>query len=815
MAEDSLLSHFDGKNILLVGFDCFVGKVVLVKLLTAVNPEKIFLIASKRNSEKALHELLNSEICDPIRMDMGPDFSEMVSERLCEIPANLQKDGLGLSTDDAATLREKLDVVIECSSADMDILPLKDAVRKNVDDPLRLLTFTKECTKTPPFVHVSTAFANANHQGMVTVTETLHELPFDFHDVLQEIREASDSDIKSVQNRLMRGWPNAFTFTKALGEHALAVNRDSTDLFILRPSFVSPALSGPVAGYTETASIPAAFVFAGAAGVARSFYAEPSYKVDLIPVDFCADAVIACGGEALAEPEPSSSSSSSAPASAPVSPGREREERRNTRGRRREGDLGRLEVVAVSTSALNPARWEMLARTVNLYFHENPVPEDQLMGPRAASNGLTVELRTSIHKHRLAVAREKQQRLFSASNSSHARAAKKVLEQQLEPFMNSEWVFQGEKLALLAERLSDEDRQHLKLDVRSIVWDGYLKILCYGVERFLLHNLKAQPPAVTMTSEPMPCGVSRVSWDIDHFSVPKKGGSLKLLQGVKGSLEPGQVTAVMGPSGAGKSTFLMLLAGRGQTGELQGEIAVNGRSAAPEQLKSSCAFVEQEDSLLGYLTVDEELGFAARLRQESSDRAGKIGALRRSHAIDRVKRELGLEDIGDRPIGDYFRKGISGGQKRRVSIGKELVASRSILFLDEPTSGLDSFSCLQVIRAISELAKRRMLTVFVTIHQPSQEVLQVFDRIIFLTRGKLAYDGPVNYVLPFFDQLGYPAPPNTNAADHVIQVINTDFHEAKEEIDELVRKSAELSEKARTEGWANVFGSTAPAVKVS
>lgn len=168
----------------------------------------------------------------------------------------------------------------------------------------------------------------------------------------------------------------------------------------------------------------------------------------------------------------------------------------------------------------------------------------------------------------------------------------------------------------------------------------------------------------------------------------------------------------MGPSGAGKSSFLDILARKPKRGTVTGSVLINNAIPARRQFKKLAGYVDQEDVLMGTLTVRETLMYSALLRLPR-DMPLKV----KQRRVEETLSELGIQHIADMPIGVPGRRGISGGEKRRVSIGKELVTSPSILFLDEPTSGLDSYNAYVVMECLKKLARVHKRTVVVTIHQ--------------------------------------------------------------------------------------------------
>lgn len=187
-----------------------------------------------------------------------------------------------------------------------------------------------------------------------------------------------------------------------------------------------------------------------------------------------------------------------------------------------------------------------------------------------------------------------------------------------------------------------------------------------------------------------------------------------ILSDISGYVEPGQMLAIMGPSGAGKSSLLDILSKKHKRGVTSGKILINSMLPTRRQFKRLTGFVDQDDSLMGTLTVRETLTYAALMRLPRN-----MPLKAKQKRVEDVIQELGITKIADSQIGMPGQRGISGGEKRRVSIGKELVTSPSLLFLDEPTSGLDAYNAGVVMACLKKLAHEGKRTVVVTIHQVS------------------------------------------------------------------------------------------------
>jgi ABC-type multidrug transport system ATPase subunit len=226
----------------------------------------------------------------------------------------------------------------------------------------------------------------------------------------------------------------------------------------------------------------------------------------------------------------------------------------------------------------------------------------------------------------------------------------------------------------------------------------------------------------------------------------------------------------MGSSGSGKSSFLDLLANRVQQSKTSGEILFNGKSASSDTRKRLVSYVAQEDTLLGQLSVEETLGFAARFHFGFT-----LSQAEFEREVDVAISRMGLGECRHTLVGDIFRKGISGGQKRRLSIAVELIARAPVLLLDEPTSGLDSASAYGVVYHLRELAVVKHHTILTTIHQPSSECFSLFSTVMLLSKGRTVFFGPRASATSFFSRMGHVCPEHYNPADFFLGLMNTDF----------------------------------------
>ena len=257
----------------------------------------------------------------------------------------------------------------------------------------------------------------------------------------------------------------------------------------------------------------------------------------------------------------------------------------------------------------------------------------------------------------------------------------------------------------------------------------------------------------------------RIEFTFCDMGLKLKNGGKQVLASVTGSLRHSCLTAIMGPSGAGKTTFLNTISGKAYYGDRTGELLINGRAEPLKKYERITGFVPQDDIMLKEMTVKEILEFYAQLRLPTSWSWEKKHLL----VLD-VIRILGLEEIRHSRIGDEKTRGISGGQRKRVNVGMELVGDPTLLFLDEPTSGLDSTTSFELLSALQGVA-RRGVTVVTVLHQPSWQIYSMFDDVLLLgTGGHTVYLGPADGAAGYFESLGFKAPERVNPADYFMDV---------------------------------------------
>ncbi|KAG8386289.1 hypothetical protein BUALT_Bualt03G0133600 [Buddleja alternifolia] len=287
--------------------------------------------------------------------------------------------------------------------------------------------------------------------------------------------------------------------------------------------------------------------------------------------------------------------------------------------------------------------------------------------------------------------------------------------------------------------------------------------------------------------------------DVVYHIKTEKAGFLKnnavsteeklILKGISGVVLPGEMLAMMGPSGSGKTTLLTALGGR-LGGHLGGTIAYNGKPF-PNTMKRNTGFVTQDDVLYPHLTVTDTLVYTALLRLPKT-----LTTQEKVQKAEAVINQLGLSRCRDSIIGGPLLRGISGGERKRVSIGQEMLINPSLLFLDEPTSGLDSTTAQRIVSTLRELANGGR-TVVMTIHQPSSRLFYMFHKVLLLSDGNPIYFGKCSDALDYFSNVGFAPPVTMNPADFLLDLAN--------ELGTIDNQVSDSTEDKQFKRWSNTW----------
>ncbi|EAR83199.2 ABC-type transport system protein (macronuclear) [Tetrahymena thermophila SB210] len=252
------------------------------------------------------------------------------------------------------------------------------------------------------------------------------------------------------------------------------------------------------------------------------------------------------------------------------------------------------------------------------------------------------------------------------------------------------------------------------------------------------------------------------------YSIVQKQKERIILNNISGKFSKG-LNAILGGSGAGKTSLLNILSKKisSEKQKIQGKITLNGVEYDNQMFQKFACYVMQEDILLPTLTVREYLEFAANLKLKHLSQQDRL------QQVTKIIKLLMLQKCENTLIGDHLNKGISGGEKKRVCIGIELLRNPKVLFLDEPTSGLDSFTAYMIIKMLKDFAYQENRTIIFTIHQPSSDIWELFDQVTLLVEGKFIYNGPRKETVDYFTIKGFSCPKYSNPADYLMNLMQS------------------------------------------
>ena len=245
-----------------------------------------------------------------------------------------------------------------------------------------------------------------------------------------------------------------------------------------------------------------------------------------------------------------------------------------------------------------------------------------------------------------------------------------------------------------------------------------------------------------------------------------KSCRVMVLDNVSGSIRSNTMTALMGESGSGKTSMINALSGRAQYGEVSGKKLLNGAVISADKCRRLFGVVPQDDIIHPELTVSENLVYAGRFTLPESTKNDENEALAES-----VLLSLGLVGVKDRIVGDALSiQRISGGERRRCSIGIELMSRPKVLIVDEPTSGLDSASANQVMKTLKSLVEVDGMAIMCSIHQPRKAIFDLFDNLVLLASGRQIFSGPARHAMQHYTSQGYYLTCGENVADWLLDI---------------------------------------------
>ncbi|CAO2208644.1 unnamed protein product [Urochloa humidicola] len=347
-------------------------------------------------------------------------------------------------------------------------------------------------------------------------------------------------------------------------------------------------------------------------------------------------------------------------------------------------------------------------------------------------------------------------------------------------------------------RVADEDNERFLLKLKDRVDRVGIDMPTIEV-RF--QNLEAEAE-VRVGSSGLPTVLNSIVNTIEEAAnalhlLPSRKRTMPILHDVSGIIKPRRMTLLLGPPGSGKTTLLLALAGRlDKDLKVTGKVTYNGHEMTEFVPERTAAYISQHDLHIGEMTVRETLAFSARCqgvgsrfdmltelsrREKAANikpdadidafmKASAMGGQEANVVTDYILKILGLEICADTMVGDEMLRGISGGQRKRVTTGEMLVGPARALFMDEISTGLDSSTTFQIVNSLRQSIHILGGTAVISLLQPAPETYNLFDDILLLSDGQVVYQGPREEVLEFFESMGFRCPERKGVADFLQEV---------------------------------------------
>ncbi|XP_073108812.1 pleiotropic drug resistance protein 3-like [Elaeis guineensis] len=344
-----------------------------------------------------------------------------------------------------------------------------------------------------------------------------------------------------------------------------------------------------------------------------------------------------------------------------------------------------------------------------------------------------------------------------------------------------------DNLRLMQRQRERIDRVNVELPTIAVRY----KNLCVEAE---CEVVPGKPlPTLWNVTKSMFSGLAKLS------GLKSQEATISILKDISGIIKPSRMTLLLGPPGCGKTTLLLALAGKlDKSLQVTGEVLYNGFKLEEFVPEKTSAYISQYDLHMPEMTVRETLDFSSRFQgvgcraeimKEVSRREKQAGivpepdidtymkatsveGLERNLQTDYILKIMGLDICADMIVGDAMRRGISGGQKKRLTTGEMIVGPKKALFMDEISTGLDSSTTFRIVTCLQHLAHLTESTVVVSLLQPAPETYDLFDDIILMAEGKVVYHGPRSHVLSFFEDCGFRCPERKGAAEFLQEVLS-------------------------------------------
>lgn len=459
-----IAQFFRNKHVLLTGVTGFVGKVMLEKLLWSCSDiARVYVFIRPKKgadaAERFSKDVLESPCFDRLRKRHA-NFQAFVESHLRLIPADLQKERLGLSLEDEAELAANLEVILNVAASVDFNLRLDQALQINTFGAMRMLELAQKCPKICIMVHTSTAYVNCTQERFID--EKIYPMPKDPTTYITEVQQIAAQDIERETARVLGKFPNTYTFTKNIGEQMLARLRNELSLVIVRPTIIGGSLREPYQGWVDNVSAAGAFYLSAGLGLLKVGIGNLDNIGDQIPVDFVCNTILVAA--AL------------------------------------QAHTKTLKIVNIGTSAQNPVTWRTCRDATVAYFSIRP-PEKAIakcsfhmyQNPKIYE-AVRFAQRTVPAFCLVQVARLTGNPSFYKNAMRFQKALKReqFIAKAFYHFTKYEWIFSSQGVLDLLERMTPADKEEFCIDVGKVDWRVYMYNYMYGLQKWVLKE-QVQP----------------------------------------------------------------------------------------------------------------------------------------------------------------------------------------------------------------------------------------------------------------------------------------------------------------------------------
>ncbi|XP_058414556.1 fatty acyl-CoA reductase 2-like isoform X1 [Diceros bicornis minor] len=452
----TIAAFYGGKSILITGATGFMGKVLMEKLFRTSPDLKVIYILVRPKADQTpqqrVFQILNSKLFEKVK-EVCPD----VHEKIRAISADLNQSDFAISKEDTQELLSCTNIVFHCAATVRFDDHLRHAVQLNVTATQQLLLMASQMPKLEAFIHISTAYSNCN---LKHIDEVIYPCPVEPKKIIDSMEWLDDAVIDKIAPKLIGDRPNAYTFTKALGEMVVQQESRNLNIAIIRPSIVGATWQEPFPGWVDNLNGPNGIIIATGKGLLRALRATPKDVLDVVPVDIVVNLTLAVGWYTAVH-RPKS-----------------------------------MLIYHCTSGNLNPCNWGKMGPQVLATVKKFPF-EKAFRRPNAdfTTNTITTLYWNTVSHRAPAIIYD-----FCLWLTGRKPRMTKLMNQLIrslslvEYFIKQTWEWSTDNTEMLMSRLSPEDRRVFNFDVCQLNWLEYIENYVLGVKKYLLKEDMAGIP---------------------------------------------------------------------------------------------------------------------------------------------------------------------------------------------------------------------------------------------------------------------------------------------------------------------------------